>query len=131
MTKKHNPKLVRRFLFIKDMFMYALVSASFTLLFFEYAEKLNHEQLLIAEFFDVIVGVVFLLEYIFEWYFAKNRKKYMKQHWFYLLAAIPLPQQTFTILRGVRVIRLLRLLKIFAHLRYENNTRLLNNGTHA
>lgn len=125
MTKKQKAVVVKRFLIAKDMVMYAFVLSSLALLVLEHIEKLTHEQLLFAEVFDIFVGVVFLVEFIFELYFAKDRNKYWKRHWFYLFASVPLPQQAFAILRGLRVIRLLRLLKIFAHLRYENNTRLI------
>jgi hypothetical protein len=61
---------------------------------------------------------------LFEWHFARDRHHYFKYHWFYLIAAVPIPTQTFEILHGVRLLRLVKLLQIFAHLRYENNTNL-------
>ena len=104
--------------------MFGLVGLSFVTLALEHLERLSHEQLLMAETFDVVVGLIFLAEFVFEWYFARDRDKYVRHHWFYLIAAVPIPTTTFEALRGVRLLRLLKLLKIFAHLRYEHNTRL-------
>ncbi|HRC28548.1 MAG TPA: hypothetical protein PKV96_04150, partial [Candidatus Saccharimonas sp.] len=55
---------------------------------------------------------------------AKDHALYLRHHWFYLLAAVPVPSTTFELLRGIRALRLLKLFKIFAHMRYERNTRL-------
>ena len=104
--------------------MYMLVGISFAFLALEHFEQLTHEQLLMVELFDVVVGLVFLSEFVFEWYFARDRAKYVRHNWFYLVAAVPVPTTSFEILRGIRLLRLLKLLKIFAHMRYERNTRL-------
>ncbi|QQS18798.1 ion transporter [Candidatus Saccharibacteria bacterium] len=104
--------------------MVTLVMSSFALLTLEHLERLTYAQLKGAEVFEVVVGMIFLAEFIFEWYFARDRAKYIRHNWFYLFAAVPIPTTTFEILRGIRLIRLLKLLKIFAHLRYEHNTRL-------
>lgn len=85
----------------------------------EHLEHLTESQLYALEAFETVVGALFLLEFGLEFYFAKDRKKYWRHHWYFLIAAVPLPTQTFELLRGVRALRILRLLKIFAHLRYE------------
>ena len=91
-------------------------------LLLEHLEHLSEQQLYDLEAFEIIVGLIFLVEFGFEWYFAKNRRQYWRHHWYFLLAAVPLPTQTFEILRSIRLLRLVRLFKIFAHLRYEENT---------
>ncbi len=127
--KKQLAKL-RRFLLIKEVVMYVLVALSFAFLALEHFERLSHEQLLAVETFDVMVGVIFLAEFIFEWHFARDRSRYVRHNWFYLLAAVPIPTTSFEVLRGVRLLRLLKLLKIFTHLRYEHNTRLFEKTPH-
>jgi hypothetical protein len=97
---------------------------SFGVLILEHFEQLSHEQLLLFDIYEVLVALVFIAEFVFEWYHAKNRRLYIRRNWFYLLAAVPIPTQTFELLRGIRVLRLLKLLEVFAHLRYENNTKL-------
>ena len=104
--------------------MFTLVVLSFCFLALENFETLSHQQLLAVEWFDVVVGVIFLAEFLFEWYYARDRARYVRHYWFYLIAVVPVPTASFEILRAIRLLRLLKLLKIFAHLRYEHNTRL-------
>lgn len=120
---KHLRK-VRRFLLIKEIIMLSLVAASFVFLALEHFEQLNHSQLFAIELFEIVVSIVFLSEFLFELHYARDRRHYMKHHWYYLLAAIPIPTTSFELLKGIRALRLLKLLKIFAHLRYESNTTL-------
>ncbi len=121
---KIQKQKLRRFLLIKELVMFGLVALSFMFLAFEHFEQLSHEQLRLVELFDVAVGLVFMAEFVFEWYYARDRRAYIRYHWFYLIAAVPVPTQSFELLRGIRLLRLLKLLKIFAHVRYEYNTRL-------
>ena len=125
MTKKQKARLLRKLFLAKEIVMFALVAVCLTLLVLEHVGRLTDTQLHMAEWLDMTIGGLFLIEFWFEWHFAKDRELYFKRHWFYLLAAVPVPQQTFEILRGLRGLRLVRLLKIFTHLRYENNTRLI------
>lgn len=123
----HTPKQKRRlkrFLLIKEATAFTLVGISFVLLVLEHLERLSEPQLRAVELYEIILGLLFLIEFSFELHFARDRRKYWRQHWFYLLASIPIPTQTFEVLRGIRLLRLLRLFKVFAHFRYEENTRL-------
>ncbi len=124
MHTKTQKKKLQKFLLVKEAVMYTLVGVSFGFLGLEHFGQLSHEQLMMVELFDVLVGIVFLSEFMFEWYFARNRAKYVRHNWFYLIAAVPVPTTSFEILRGIRLLRLLKLFKIFAHMRYELNTRL-------
>lgn len=107
---------------VKEFVMVSLALLCLGGLILEHLEHLNVTQLYWLEVFEIMVGLIFLAEFAFELYFAKDRKKYWLHHWYFLIAAIPIPTQTFEILRSIRALRLLRLLKIFAHLRYEENT---------
>jgi voltage-gated potassium channel len=115
---------IRRFLVIKEVFMMSLVAISSSTLVLEHFEKLTPMQLHYVDIFEIGVSIIFLTEFFFEYYYARDRALYFKHHWFYLFAAIPIPTQTFEFLHTIRVLRLLKLLKIFAHMRYERNTRL-------
>jgi len=108
--------------------MHTLVVLSFVFLALEHFERLSHEQLRAVEGFEIGVALLFLAEFFFEWHFARDRAKYLRHHWFYLIAAVPVPTTSFEILHGVRALRLLKLLKIFAHMRYEHNTRLFESS---
>lgn len=92
----------------------------------EHFERLTYDQLIAVELYEIIIAVIFLAEFAFEWYYARDRAHYMKTHWFYLIAAVPIPTTSFELLRGIRALRLLKLLKLFAEYRYEHNTRLFS-----
>ncbi|AGL62324.1 membrane protein of unknown function [Candidatus Saccharimonas aalborgensis] len=125
MTVSQKRKL-RRFLFIKEMIMTVLVVGSFVFLALEHFEQLTDSQLARVEVYEITVAFIFLAEFLFEWYYARDRRRYLRTHWFYLIAAVPVPTATFELLKGIRLLRLLKLLKIFAAYRYEHNTRLFS-----
>lgn len=104
--------------------MITLVILNLGFLAVEHFWQLPHEYVIIIQWFDVLTAVIFLAEFAFELYFARDRKKYIKYHWFYLFAAVPVPSVFFEELRAVRLLRLMKLLQVFAHMRYEHNTRL-------
>lgn len=122
-TKTTTLKL-RRFLRGKEILMNSLVVANIGLLVYEHVYEPPLAQLLLIDSFDIATALLFIAEFVFEWYWARDRQLYIRHHWWYLLAAVPIPSAAFEVLRGVRALRLLKLLKIFAHMRYERNTRL-------
>ena len=124
MHTKHGKLRLRRFLVAKEVVMIVLVAMNIVFLALEHFVPLTRSQIVAIEVFDVVTAVVFLAEFGFELYWAKDRGKYIRHHWFYLLAAIPITTTLFEELRVVRLLRLLKLLKIFGHMRYERNTRL-------
>lgn len=124
MNTINSTRRLRQFLAVKEVIMMTLVVANFLLLAYEHFFEPPYSQMVAIEAFDVATAVVFLAEFIFEWHWAKDHALYLRHHWFYLLAAVPVPSTTFELLRGIRALRLLKLFKIFAHMRYERNTRL-------
>lgn len=130
MTRSNtNSRRLRRFLRNKEILMNSLVVANIGLLTYEHFYEPPLAQLLIIDVFDIATALVFIAEFVFEWYWARDRRLYLKHHWFYLLAAVPIPTASFEILRGIRALRLLKLLKIFAHMRYDRNTRLFETSS--
>ena len=117
---------LRLFLFCKEAIVLILVLSSLLFVGLEHFNKLTHEQMLMIEIFEVIVGLLFIGEFAFELHHAKDRRKYVKYHWFYLFAAIPIPLESFELLRGIRALRLLKLAKAYSHLKYEYNTHLFD-----
>jgi len=124
MSPKPINRRLRRFLLIKEIVMLALVALNITFLVLEHLEVLSHAQLVAVELFDILTALIFIAEFIFEWYWAKDRAKYARHHWFYLLAAVPIPTTLFEEMRVIRVLRLLKIFKVFAEMRYDRNTRL-------
>lgn len=126
MRTKKQQKQLKRFLTLKEVCMLTLVALSFVFLALEHFEKLTETQLMAIEIYEIAVSCIFLTEFIFEYHFAKDRPKYIRTHWFYLIAAIPVPTMSFELLKGIRALRLLKLIKIFAEYRYDRNTRLFS-----
>ena len=124
-TAKQKRNL-RIFLITKEVIILSLVASSLILVGLEHFSQLTHEQLLKIEIYETFVGILFLSEFVFEWYHAKDRRYYFKYHWFYLFAAIPVPLESFELLRGIRAFRLIKISQAFAHLRYEHNTHLFD-----
>ena len=124
-TKTQKRKL-RIFIYAKEAFVLSLIILSFVFVGLGHFGALTHEQLLRIEVYEVLVSLLFLAEFIFELFHAKDRRFYIKHHWYYLLAAIPIPIESFELLKGVRALRLVQILKSFSHLRYEYNTHLFS-----
>ncbi len=124
---KHNAvarQKLRRFLLVKEIVMISLVVGSFCLLALEHFEKLPHDAIIFIDAYEIVISLLFLAEFAFEWHYALDRAKYFRHHWFYLFAAIPLLNGFAEYLHGIRLLRLLKLLRVFAHTRYEYNTHL-------
>ncbi len=126
MRSRKNQQKLQLFLLLKEVIMITLVVISFVFLGLEYFGKLTHQQLLAVDAYEIIVAFIFVGEFVFELYHAVDRRKYFHHHWFYLLAAIPIPTETFDLLRGIRLLRVLKFLKVFTEARYEKNTKLFN-----
>jgi len=119
-------RTLRIFLYAKEAFVLTLIALSFLFVGLQHFGDLTHDQLLRVELYEISVALLFLAEFIFEWYHAKNRPYYIKHHWYYLLAAIPIPIESFELLKGIRALRLIQIIKAFSHLRYEYNTHLFS-----
>ncbi len=126
MHSKRDLTRLRRYMFIKEVVMTFLVFVGFGTVIIEHLEVIEGEQLLIIDAIDVTIALIFLWEFWHEWYYARDRRKYLRYNWYYLLAAIPIPSQAIEILRGIRLLRLLRLAEEFARWRYEHNTHLFD-----
>ena len=126
MRNKTKKQKLKTFLAIKEAVMIGLVLLSLAFLALEYLGMLSIAQLYAVDAFEVLLALLFVAEFVFEWYHARDRTRYVRTHWFYLLAAIPIPTQTFEILRGIRLLRLMKFFKIFIHMEYENNTKLFS-----
>jgi len=123
--KKHKPNhKLQLFLLVKEIILMTLLVISLACLALEHFERFTEEQLQMVEVYEFVLAFIFMGDFIFEWYHAKDRRQYWRHNWIFLLAAIPLPNALAEYLRAVRFIRLLRLFKIFAHMRYEYNTKL-------
>lgn len=126
-TVEQRRKLCR-FIHIKEAIMISLIVMSLSLLVADHLGVLDRFESIEFAWFEVIIGLALVIEFCFELYYARDRRKYWRHHWFYLLAAIPVPSTPFELLRAVRLLRLLKLTQIWAHMRYEYNTWLFEHN---
>ncbi len=67
---------------------------------------------------DVIIALIFLADFILTMLKSKNKLKYTKNNWYLLLASIPVVEGWAEILRGLRLLELVRLIRAGEHLSY-------------
>lgn len=79
--------------------------------------KLSPEISKILYYFDNIICIVFLIDFIIRFKKADNKIKFMKFGWIDLISSIP----TFDYLRAGRALRLIRLFRILRAFRSTNN----------
>jgi voltage-gated potassium channel len=66
---------------------------------------------------DFVIASIFLADFLIGLYFSKDKKKYMKQNWYLIIASIPLPADLFQTLRALRLLRLLRIIRMLARVK--------------
>lgn len=74
------------------------------------------ETRLLLNTIDLVVALLFLADFMIEWFVSQNRRHYFARNWFFLLAAIPLTDTVAEALRVVRVLRLVRVVRASEHL---------------
>ncbi len=111
--------------------MIILSLVSVFLLFFEILSSHTPQQTHALEMADVCIASIFLLEFCVRLARAPKRLVFLRQHWWELLASIPITSSTTQALRALnllrifRLIRLLRLLRLLARLKiiFDASTR--------
>ncbi|MBI2588911.1 ion transporter [Candidatus Saccharibacteria bacterium] len=119
---KQNKRL-KEFLYAKECLILTLAALSLVFLAIEQLGYLSTAQLRALDVFDVTVGLIFIGEFVLELELTTNKRGYVKSNWFYLLAAIPLPYTFAQLLRGLRIIRVIKLIRVGTHLEYEKSLK--------
>lgn len=96
----------------KELFIIVLALASVGLLIFELAADLSPEDLRFIQSVDLLIAVIFLIEWIARFIKTDDRKLFVRKWWWELLAAIPITNGMAQALRGLRLLRLIRLLRL-------------------
>ncbi|MCH8569431.1 MAG: ion transporter [Balneolales bacterium] len=114
---------------IFNLFIMGLIILSVISLSVETLPDLSQNILRALVFFEIVVVVIFSVEYLLRIYVADSKRKYIFS--FYgiidLLAIVPFYLTAGVDLRSIRVFRILRVLRIFKLSRYSDaTTRLLN-----
>ncbi len=101
-------KQIQTLLRIKEVIFLVLAICSILFLLVDLLEVQTPEQAKALYIFDVTVGMLFITEFIVEFYFTTEKRYYIKHNWVYLLAAIPLSNETTELLRVIRIIRVVK-----------------------
>ena len=100
----------------KEVILGSLGVLSVGLVLLELLGHLSEQQVDDLAHVDFAVACVFLLDFIVSLVNVKNRGKYLQHNWYFLLAAIPLTDVVTGLLRGLRVLSVLRLVRAGGHL---------------
>ncbi len=112
-------------LFIQVLIILSLLSFSI-----ETLPNLEPKTKLFLYYFELFCVIVFSLEYLLRFYFAKNKLKYIFS--FYglidLLAILPFYVSLGIDLRSIRVVRIFRLIRVFKLIRYNKALKKFSNA---
>ena len=124
LTKSQKTQ-IHRHLVKKEAIITTLILISFGSLVFETLADPAHHFLIAFDIYEIVLGCILITEFFIELHHASDRSKYWRQNWLFLLASVPIPTTIFEVLRGIRLIRILRFAKTFEHMDYEYNSWLL------
>lgn len=100
-----------------DTIMVLLALLSIFLLFSEVIFHLTQNQTKAIQYIDLVVSLVFLGEFLYFLGNSPNKKNFLKNYWWELLAAIPITNHTTQALRSIKLVRAVPLLEIFRIIR--------------
>jgi voltage-gated potassium channel len=111
-------QILSRFSLAYQAFIIFLALLSIGMVIFEttYQSSLyNNVPLIIA--IDVSIAVIFLIDFIIGWYRSEDKKIFWKQRWWELFACIPFTTPITQSLRGIGILRLLRIVQVLSRLK--------------
>lgn len=101
----------------RDLVIATLALLSAGLLILELSLELATEQTRLVYTLDLIIAMIFLADFGYELAMANDKKKYFQKNWYLLLASIPVTQTTFQALRSIQLLRLLRIVRLYARIK--------------
>lgn len=116
---------IHRHLVKKEAIITTLILISLGSLVFETLADPAHHFLIAFDIYEIILGCILITEFFIELRQASDRTRYWRKNWLFLLASVPIPTTIFEVLRGIRLIRILRFAKTFEHMDYEYSSWLL------
>lgn len=107
-----NKKRSLRVIVWDDIVMMILALVSGYLLALEFTANLTETQMTSLMFADTAIALVFLSEFIIKFSRAEQKLSFLKSHWWYLLASIPITTPITQALRLIRLLSLIRLVRL-------------------
>lgn len=119
-TKKRNKKYRAQLsvVFYKELIMAFLALLSVFFVFYEYLYPTSQTMHLFIVRFDIAVAVIFLVDFFVAFSRAPDKSHYLRHNWYLLLASIPIVDGWAELLRGLRLLELVRLVRAGSHLTY-------------
>lgn len=103
-----------------NFFIYTVVLIDCCLLLFSIVYTLNSKLMDLVIYFDLFTCLVLLIEFIYRYSKAENKKKFLKENCLDLIAIIPID---FFVLRIFRFVKLVKILKLVRFIRISLLTR--------
>jgi len=100
-----------------DLAIVFLALLSVGLLVFELSQELLPEQVALIHTLDIVIALIFFGDFVLGISLASNKRKYFKQNWLDLLAAIPITEGVFRSFRALRILRLVQVIRVVARIR--------------
>jgi voltage-gated potassium channel len=101
----------------KEIFLVLLAISSVVLLVFELSTDATPQEILIVDTIDLVVAMIFLIDWIHGFFVSKSKWRYIKKEWYLLLAAIPITGGVESALRSVRLLRIVHIIRVLARLK--------------
>ena len=117
MSNKLKKNRYYKILLVKEIIFTILALLSIGLLIYEFIAMPSEQTVKKIMRFDFIVALIFLSDFMAHLYLTKDKKYYFKHNWLYLLASIPIVDGWAEVLRGLRILGLIRLLRAGEHLK--------------
>jgi len=92
-----------------DVLVVGLVLVSMAILTYENTEVVSLATMSTLDAVDTCVAVIFLVEFCIRLLSAESKGRFLKLHWWELIASIPI---SVPLTQGLRVLRILRLLRL-------------------
>jgi voltage-gated potassium channel len=105
------------FLISKEVFFFTLALTSIILFMFEMSSDLTIYQYMILGFVDVFIALLFFADFLYGLHTAPVKKIFWKERWWELIACIPVVHPVTQVLRGVGMIRLVRVVRVLARVK--------------
>lgn len=102
----------------KEVVLLLLALVSLLLLAYEELFRPRSEILLWIDWFDFIVAIIFLVDFFVLYKKATHKLQFFWRNWYLLVASIPLYSSWAMALRGLRILRFVRLIRVGEHLDY-------------
>ncbi len=110
---------------LSDTIMILLALASIALLVGEVTGYLSSAELPLIQHIDLTIAGIFLIEFLFRFFHADDRRRFFKHHWWELFACVPISTYPPQALRSIRLLRLLPLIGSLRVVRFLVRLKLL------